>query len=248
MQQKKLTFGLFQSLRSLAIAMGLALLVFTHLSFKISDNVIVTENGDVEASRYLFGIDVSHYQGEIDWSAVKNSPLSIHYVMIRATMGHNGTDSQYHKNWTEAKKHGYVVGAYHYYRPNEHSAHQFRQYVSRVKLDAGDMAPILDIERMGKFGAKNLRKGVLNWLRLAEQEYGKKPIIYTNRHFYNEVLKGHVKGYPLWIADYNGKHQLHSIDWSFHQFTDKFKVKGIRSKVDANDFKGNLDDLKALCL
>jgi len=201
-----------------------------------------------DTNNYLFGIDVSHYQGKINWAALKDHHESIHYVMIRATMGYNGLDTEYKENFRDAKNHGYLVGAYHYYRPNENSTLQFKHYSSRVKLSQGDMAPILDIERMGKYGAKNLRQGVLNWLRLAEAHYGKKPIIYTGRNFYNEVLKGHVDGYTLWIADYTGKDHVHNIDWTFHQYTDRTYVKGIPSRVDGNKFRGTVDDLKKLCL
>jgi lysozyme len=244
MQPKKSIPRPFQSLRPLGWVVVLVLLAFTNFSFTLPS----LENNPESDSPYLFGIDVSHYQGKINWSALKNHSRSIHYVMIRATMGYNGIDSEFRENYQQAKNHGFLVGAYHYYRPNENSTRQFNHFSSQVKLKAGDMAPILDVERMGKYGVKNLRTGVLNWLRLAEKKYGKKPIIYTGRNFYNEVLKGHVNGYTLWIADYSGKDHVHTIDWAFHQFTDRAYINGIPSRVDGNNFKGTLDDLKALCL
>lgn len=248
MQEKNIVLGLIKTLRFLTIALGFALLVLVHLGFRVADDRLETKNTTVENKGYLFGIDVSHYQGKINWSALKNHPQSIHYVMIRATMGHNGIDSEFRENYKQAKSHGFLVGAYHYYRPNENSVRQFNHFSSQVKLKPGDMAPILDVERTGKYGIKNLRTGVLNWLRLAENKYGKKPIIYTGRHFYNEVLKGHVDGYTLWIADYTGKDHVHSIDWAFHQYTDRAYIEGIPSRVDGNNFRGSVDDLKALCL
>jgi GH25 family lysozyme M1 (1,4-beta-N-acetylmuramidase) len=83
------------------------------------------------------------------------------------------------RNWRETKSRGYLRGAYHYYRPNEKSTLQFEKFSSEVKLEEGDLPPVLDVEEIGRYGSENLRNGVLNWLALAEQHYGVKPIIYT---------------------------------------------------------------------
>ena len=117
-----------------------------------------------------------------------------------------------------------------------------------VKLETGDFIPILDIEKESIFGRKNLRKGILNWLRLAEEAYGVKPMIYTGLSFYNNILKGYVDNYPIWIAAYSGKHRVKNTDWMFHQFTEKVIVNGIREYVDGNDFNGTLEDLKKMCI
>ena len=85
-------------------------------------------------------------------------------------------------------------------------------------------------------------------MRLAEQAYGVKPMIYTGLSFYNHVLKGHVENYPIWIAAYSGKHRVKNTDWMFHQFTEKVIVNGIREYVDGNDFNGTLEDLKKMTL
>jgi GH25 family lysozyme M1 (1,4-beta-N-acetylmuramidase) len=95
-------------------------------------------------------------------------------------MGINGEDRFFEENWEKAKQYNYIRGAYHYYRPNENSLKQFENFKSVVKLDKGDFIPILDIEKESKFGRENLRTGVLNWLKLAEEEYGVKPMIYTS--------------------------------------------------------------------
>lgn len=201
------------------------------------------ENPSISNSEYLFGIDISQYQGKIDWSEVRTSHHPIEFVFIRATMGEDGNDRYFKQNWESAKKHNYVRGAYHYYRPNENSTKQFENFKSVVKLEQGDFIPVLDIEKESKYGRKNLREGVLNWLKLAEKEYGVKPIIYTGLMFYQHILRGHVDEYPLWIAAYSGKDRLNNVEWTFHQFTEKVRVKGIRATVDGNDFKGELKDL-----
>jgi GH25 family lysozyme M1 (1,4-beta-N-acetylmuramidase) len=200
----------------------------------------------INSSAYVFGLDVSHYQGHINWGHVKKSKHPIKYVFIRSTMGSYAKDKKYKRNWKKAKKHNLIRGAYHYYRPDENSTKQFANFKSVVKLSKGDFPPVLDIEVDSNKGRDYLRKGVKNWLKLAEKHYGVKPIIYTSSNFYKYVLKGHVDGYTLWIADYNGKPR--GVSWDFHQFTDRVRVKGIPHYVDGNNYKGSFRSLQALCM
>lgn len=210
-------------------------------------NYPTTENLGLSESPYIFGVDISHYQGLIDWNQFKQSHHPIEFVFIRATMGIDGRDNYYKINWNKAGEKGYLRGAYHFYRPHEKSADQFENFKKVVALSPGDFPPVLDVEHYSKFGNENLRAGVLNWLLLAEAHYGIKPIIYTGSNFYHNVLKGYVDGYPLWIADYTKPHhQLQGIDWTFHQFTDKVRIKGVPHLVDGNDFKGTKFDLLKL--
>lgn len=205
------------------------------------------ENPFISSSKYVFGIDVSHYQGKINWREMRTSHHPIEFVFIRATMGVDGVDRRFATNWKQAKDYGYIRGAYHYYRPNENSTQQFENFKAQVKLGKGDFVPILDIEKESKYGRDNLRAGVLNWLELAEKEYGVKPMVYTGLNFYKHVLKGHIDDYPLWIAAYSGKHRLKNQRWDFHQFTEQVRIKGIGTTVDGNDFNGSLEALKRMC-
>ena len=214
----------------------------------LSSYLNLKENTYLSDSKYLFGIDVSHYQGKILWERVKTSKHPIEYVFMRAAMGTDGKDNRFEYNWREAKKQGFLRGAYHYYRPNENSEKQFANFAATVTLDKGDFPPVLDIEEASKFGADNLRKGLKKWLKLAETAYGCKPIVYTGRAYYHKYLKGHIKGYPLWIASYSGKHRLKNTPWDFHQFTVKTRVNGIRTPVDGNDCKKSKTQLLKMCI
>jgi GH25 family lysozyme M1 (1,4-beta-N-acetylmuramidase) len=206
------------------------------------------EDVSISRSKYLFGIDISHYQEKINWNELRKSHHPIKYIFIKATEGLHWKDPDFESNWINAKKHNYLRGAYHFYRPDINSTKQFNNFAKNVKLKKGDLRPVLDIEIASIFGKKLLRKGILNWLKLAEKKYGIKPIIYTNQSFYEKNLKGYVDGYPLWIAAYSGKHKLNGVNWTFHQFTEFVKVKGIKRTVDGNDFKGGMKELRKLCL
>lgn len=197
---------------------------------------------------HIFGIDVSHYQGHINWNKVSDSHHPIEYAFIRATMGIDGKDRWFNRNWKNAKKHQYLRGAYHYYRPNEDSDKQVENFIKSVKLRPGDMPPVLDIESLGNRSHHQVREGVLNWLQKIEAHYGIRPIVYTGRTFYRNYLTGYLDDYPLWIASYSGKHMLEGIDWDFHQFTEKVRVTGIQHKTDGNDFNGSYSKLLQLCI
>ena len=138
------------------------------------------------------GIDVSEYQGKINWSYVdtleKKYPL--HYVFIRATVGKDRKDYQFKRNWLGAKENKMIRGAYHYYRPNENSLEQAELFIKTVSLQKGDLPPVLDIEKLPKNQSiANLKLGLKRWLQAVESHYGVKPIIYTGERYYDDFLK-----------------------------------------------------------
>lgn len=239
----KKTIGLLSAISLIFISL-LGLLIFIVLKNKTTtDWMSKQENINLTASKTNFGIDISHYQGEINWEEVNLSEHKINYVFIRATMGKDGSDSKFQKNWINAKKNNYLRGAYHYYRPNENSVKQFLNFTRNVVLEPGDLPPVLDIEEMSVYGRENLIAGILNWLRLVEDHYGVKPVVYTGASFYQDHLKGRLDPYPLWIAAYSGTSKLKGINWKFHQFSDRIKVNGINAPVDGNSFNGELSEL-----
>jgi lysozyme len=233
---------------ALCFICGLIGLVYKVLgSYKIPVEIIKTENLKATANKN-FGIDISHYQGVIDWEEMSGSKHDINYIFVRATMGKDGKDLKFYSNWQSSKEHNYLRGAYHYYRPNENSTKQFHNFSNLVKLEHGDFAPVLDIEEMSVYGKENLIAGIRNWLKLAEEHYGITPIVYTGADFYQQHLKDRIDEYPLWIAAYSNSSKLQGIDWKFHQFSDKIRVKGIRAYVDGNSFNGELTELFSLCI
>ena len=91
----------------------------------------------------LFGIDVSEYQGDIDWATLidKNK---IDFAFVRATAGSDTKDSNFAENWRQLKRYNVPRGAYHYYRPNENSTEQADLFIRTVRLEKGDFVPVLD--------------------------------------------------------------------------------------------------------
>lgn len=189
-------------------------------------------------TNHPIGIDISHFQGRINWSKVGliNDSISLAFVILRATMGKNSVDRRFKENWYSVKDSSIVMGAYHYYRPNENSTKQANNFIANVSLNNGDIIPILDIEQQSSIQSiSRLRKGLLNWLKIIEEHYGVNPIIYTGDNFYNTHLnKPEFNKYPKWIANYNYISSPSTSDWDIWQFSEAVKVDGINELVDLN--------------
>lgn len=227
----------------LILFVTLIIVFFTSTKFK-ERITFKSENINISNTNYLFGIDISHHNGEINWDEVKNSKHPIKYAFIKATEGQKLIDKRFHINWKKAKDNGFLVGAYHFYRPHVNSEIQFNHFSSTVKLEKGDLLPVLDIERESSLGKDNLIEGIKKWINLCEKKYGVKPIIYTGRKFYTKYLKDEFSDCPLWIASYSNEKSISEIDWDLHQFTENVIIKGIPERVDGNNFKGDFVKLK----
>lgn len=188
------------------------------------------------------GIDVSQYQGIINWNEVRaiENTFPIRFAFIRATAGKDKLDNQFTTNWLEAKKNNIIRGAYHYYRPNENSLEQANNFIKNVTLQKGDLPPVLDIESLPKNQSlDSLKVGLKRWLEKVDAHYKVKPILYTGEKYYNEFLKEEFSDYTFWIANYNFFVEDIKEDWLFWQFTEKATVSGIKGNVDVTIYNGS---------
>lgn len=189
----------------------------------------------------ILGIDISHYQGKINWNRlklqIKDKPVT--FFIFRATMGYD-QDNLFNEYWEALDTMKVVKGAYHYYRPNENSTKQADNFIKNVFLRSGDLRPILDIERHSTIQSQDrLITGIKNWLELVEAHYGVKPIIYTGDTFNRDVLAGNgFEEYPLWVANYNPVKEPKSNDWLIWQFSEKGTIEGIGERIDLNILRG----------
>jgi lysozyme len=199
--------------------------------------------------QHAIGFDVSEYQGNIDWEQTYHvdEAFELSFVFIRATAGSNKKDARFTENWNGAKARQLVCGAYHYYRPNENSLDQANNFINQVRLQKGDLPPVLDIEKLPKSQSiARLKIGLRRWLEVVEAHYKVKPIIYSGERYYTDFLRKEFSDYPLWIANYNFWRNTLASDWEFWQFTEKAKIAGIAGNVDLNIFKGDKNELLAL--
>ncbi len=181
------------------------------------------------------GIDVSHYQGTVDWSAVAAGGVT--FAFAKATEGNSYVDSQFATNWAAMKAGGVLRGAYHFFEPNDDGAAQGRHFLATVGSDIGDLPPVIDIET-----GTPTQSGVQAWLDTVESGSGTKPMIYASLSFANDYLSA-FGSYPLWIAEYrSGSPTLPSAwdTWTFWQYSQSGSVSGVSGSVDQDYHNGAL--------
>ena len=198
------------------------------------------------------GIDISHHQGRVNWDKMRwakigDEPLS--FIFMKATEGQSLVDRQFECNFSQAKDFGFIRGAYHFFVPGISPELQARHFMNIVKLEAGDLPPVLDIETRGNLSPEELRRDALAWLHFVEKHYQIVPILYTNYGFKKEYLNTpDFDKYPYWIAHYYVKELKYHGEWRFWQHTDKGHLSGIRGDVDLNIFNGSMYNLKMLTI
>ena len=187
------------------------------------------------------GIDVSKYQGKVNWSKVAKSK-KVKFVYIRATEGASIRDGYYKTNLAAARKAGILVGSYHVYSSKTTAYQQFANFKSLVAKKKQDLVPVLDIE--GHHSGRLNMQRVNKLLELMEQEYGARPIIYTSEKVYNEhfATKRYAK-YHIFVAKYEGKPEIRYTLW---QYSTVGRIPGIAGDVDLDKFhpKHSLKDIK----
>jgi len=191
----------------------------------------------------VHGIDVSYYQGKINWGkvkAMKEDEVKVSFAFIKATEGILTVDPYFQRNWREAPKAGIVCGAYHFFRPKKSGKAQAKFFLQVVNIEKGDLPPVVDIETLDGVSPLRMRLELSDFLTYVELKTKVRPIIYTGLKFYEDHLEGKLDDYPLWIAHYyQPKLRLDESRWKFWQHSDKAKINGIGHVVDFNAFSGD---------
>jgi lysozyme len=190
------------------------------------------------------GIDVSKWDGTIDWNAVAQSGRA--FAFIRVSDGLTHYDPQFDANWANAKAAGLYRGVYQFFRPTEDATAQADLLLSHMgTLGPGDLPPVLDVEVTDGASGSHIRAGVDTWSARIQQMTGITPIVYTSPGFWAYVGGG-ADGDTLWIANWGPSCPSMASSWSswtFWQYSDNGQVPGIHSRVDLNKFNGTLADL-----
>jgi len=203
------------------------------------------------------GIDVSHYQSHVDWTAVAGG--GERFGFAKASEGAAVPDPYFLDNWNGMKAAGLLRGAYHFFHPNADPQAQANNFLKRLALAnggspllaQGDLPAALDIEVTDGALAATLLAGAATWLAAVEAATGKHPIVYTYPSFWRSTLGNPqaLSNYPLWIAHLNVAAPLVPGGWPrwvFWQF-DKQPVIGVPSPItDLDAFNGTANDLQSL--
>jgi lysozyme len=230
----------------------LALLTYQWIKNKGANFVRYKEFGiEIPINFSMHGIDVSHHNDIINWDEVKKmniKGITIEFAFIKATQGVSYIDNQFARNWKQCKKYGIPRGAYHYFNEFKSGKEQANHFIKTVgELLPGDLFPVLDIEENGGVAKEVLIKEGLEWLKIVEQHYGVKPIVYAGVNFYKTQLGNAFNDYPFWAAHYNEKHQPRTErNWQLWQHNERGSVNGISGDVDFNVFNGDIFSFKKI--
>lgn len=195
----------------------------------------------------VHGLDISHHQGVIDWeklsfAAYKDYPIN--FVFMKATEGGDFVDTAFPQNFASARERGLLRGAYHFFLPQVSAELQAENFIRTVRLEPGDLPPVLDVEVLGDGGTAQLQRGVRVWLTRVESHYGVRPIIYAGYKFKLRHLDDpFFDAYPYWIAHYYVGKLKYEGEWKFWQHTDMGEIEGVNGHVDLDIFNGSLEEL-----
>lgn len=194
------------------------------------------------------GIDVSHYQGHIDWPRVSKEG-GVCFVYIKATEGAELVDNMHAVNLAAARRAGLLVGSYHFYRPKAGVRQQFDNMTSVVIKSGQDLVPIIDIEDARGVSEEKFINDLTEFIRMVTRHYGKKPLLYTGQNFYNKHFVGRFTDYQWMIAKYQDEMPIlnDNLPYAIWQYTAKGRVSGVKGNVDRSCLMGGAT-LKKLML
>ncbi len=211
------------------------------------------------SAQTILGIDISHHQGSINWTQVYNDGKV--FAFVKATEGFTYDDPRFTTNMTNGNNAGVVMGAYHFARPDNNSAHDEATHFVNVAgsyIGQGFLPPVLDLENPNSntdlqqlFTSAQLTNWVQTWLTDVENATGVRPIIYTNRNF-ARYLQSSLNTYDIWIARPGTSPTSDPgnmgawTTWKFKQYSWNGSVAGISGNVDLDSFNGTVSDFNTM--
>ncbi len=196
------------------------------------------------------GIDVSVYQGTINWASVKGA--GVQYAFIRVSDGTGSIDSKFDSNWSGSRAAGVLHGAYQFFRPGQDPIAQADLLLSKIgsHLEADDLPPVIDVEAADGLSAAQVAAKVDQWIKHVQAAIGRPPIVYTGYYFWRDSVGGaDESASPLWHAQYTSATCPNIADawpnWAFWQYSSTGSVAGISGNVDMDRWNGDMASLTA---
>lgn len=213
----------------------------------IFNGVILLNNPSAE--KYpVRGVDVSSYQGKIDWQVL--AAQDIQFAYIKATEGSAYVDTKFAYNWENASASDLYIGAYHFFSYDSEGKTQAENFIANVPVRQNSLPPVVDVEFYGDKeknppAKEEVTRELQAMLDILEEHYGKRPIIYATNKSYQMYIERDFDNYDIWIRDVIFKPS--SDYWTFWQFTNRMKLDGYDGKekfIDMNVFRGTFDEFE----
>lgn len=194
------------------------------------------------------GVDVSNYQGEIDWNVL--SSQNIDFAFIKATEGSSFIDESFNTNLQNALKTNLKVGVYHFFSFDSSGENQADNFINAVPKNERMLPPVIDVEFYGNKNKNPPDKSTVytqlnTMIQRIKAYYNKKPIIYATEKSYKMYIAGNFNDCDIWIRNvYFSPSLTDERNWTFWQYTDKMKLKGyngVEENIDMNVFNGTME-------
>ena len=207
----------------------------------------VKQLGFFRSKHMILGIDVSHWQGNVNMDKVAR--YGAKFMIAKASeiyLGKIHKDDKYIQNINNAKRAGLITGAYHFFRPSSPLTAQVRLFKEMWNKAPADLPPVIDAEAADKLTAGQVKNAFEHFYKGVRDTFGREPIIYSR--------DGLIKAWGLldyiadpsryWKALYSSK--FSGYPCAIWQFSETFRIPGISTNMDGNYFMGSAEDLQKL--
>ena len=189
----------------------------------------------------VVGVDVSHYQGEIDWPVLARS--GVRFAYIKATEGATVRDDHFQRNWSDAAASGLARGAYHFFTPCRGAEVQAKNFIAATPVVADALPPVIDAEQMGPCRSGHAMddpgRELLKLQKLLADRYHRQPLIYVTKEFDRAYLQALPTTQSLWVRSLFWRPPFRQKQWIIWQYQDHANRAGIAHDVDLNVFRGD---------
>lgn len=232
------------------IIAGVVLYIFIVLWY----NGIIWLNTPSKRKYPVRGVDVSSYQGNINWKELESQNIS--FAFIKATEGSGFVDEYFTDNYKNSNDTGIRVGAYHFFSFDSPGKTQAKNYISIVDKRENMLPPVIDVEYYNGNGSNppdedKARQNLNDLIAALEEYYGLTPVIYVTETTYNRYIRGHFEDNDIWIRSiYKSAELSDGRDWTFWQFCDRGRLDGydgIEKYIDLNVFNGSMKEFENYC-
>lgn len=182
------------------------------------------------------GIDVSHHQGNIDWSQLPAQDVDFAY--IKATEGGDHRDRNFAANWSGARRAGIARGAYHFFTLCRPGADQAANFIATVPADPDALPPAVDLEYMGNCSRPvtpaQFHAELAAYIGAVEAHYRKPVLLYLTAEFDRAYQVSARVDRPLWLRALVRQPRFGARPWHYWQVSNFRRLRGIEGRVDWN--------------
>ena len=241
-----------KSTKIILIIFAIILTIVISVGIMLWNGIIFLNNPSIDEYP-VRGVDVSSYQGKIDWKTL--SEQDIQFAFIKATEGSSFVDPNFSENYSNAQKTNLRIGAYHFFSYDISGKTQAENFIKVVPISDNMLPPVVDVEfysdkEQNPPNSKDVDKELNAFLQEIEKYYKKKPIIYATGKSYDMFISGKYNDYNIWIRNILSYPSLSdNKQWTFWQYTDRAVLDGYSGDekfIDMNVFNGSKEDFNSL--